>query len=251
MIHFFRRIRQGLLSQNRFSEYLLYAVGEILLVVIGILIALQINNWNENQKHIKKEQTFLKEILESLKRDLGRTKFIYNRRALVKRDAISTIIKDLNQAPLPADSILRKSLNEMTMTLSFIYDKGAYESLKSYGIDLIRNDSLRQRIVHMYENDLPIGIVFIDADREVQEEMRYKLTNELFTFRDRTLNERSQIGIPNIDYSTLKNNRAFNQLVYLERDVASNYVRRLEDKILDFEGLIHLIEVEFNKNTKL
>ncbi|MFX0556562.1 DUF6090 family protein [Maribacter sp. CXY002] len=50
MIKFFRRIRQKLLSENKFSKYLAYAIGEIVLVVIGILIALQINNWNEERK---------------------------------------------------------------------------------------------------------------------------------------------------------------------------------------------------------
>ena len=52
MIKFFRKIRQKLLTENKFSKYLLYAIGEIFLVVIGILIALQINNWNERQKNI-------------------------------------------------------------------------------------------------------------------------------------------------------------------------------------------------------
>ena len=50
MIKFFRKIRQRLLTENKFSKYLLYAIGEIILVVIGILIALQINNWNEGRK---------------------------------------------------------------------------------------------------------------------------------------------------------------------------------------------------------
>jgi hypothetical protein len=56
MIKFFRRIRQKLVTENkpalpagRFSKYLLYAIGEILLVIIGILIALQINNWNDKR----------------------------------------------------------------------------------------------------------------------------------------------------------------------------------------------------------
>ena len=49
MIKFFRRIRQKLLAENRFSKYLLYAIGEIILVVIGILLALQINTWNEQR----------------------------------------------------------------------------------------------------------------------------------------------------------------------------------------------------------
>lgn len=46
----FRLIRLNMLSENRFTRYLIYASGEIILVVIGILIALQINNWNENRK---------------------------------------------------------------------------------------------------------------------------------------------------------------------------------------------------------
>jgi hypothetical protein len=50
MIKFFRKIRQRLLSGNKFSKYLIYAIGEIILDVIGILIALSINNWNENRK---------------------------------------------------------------------------------------------------------------------------------------------------------------------------------------------------------
>ncbi|MEJ2163255.1 MAG: DUF6090 family protein, partial [Robiginitalea sp.] len=50
MIRFFRQIRQRLLIDNKFSKYLLYAVGEILLVVIGILIALQVGSWNEDRK---------------------------------------------------------------------------------------------------------------------------------------------------------------------------------------------------------
>lgn len=59
MIKFFRRIRQQLLSENKFSKYLIYAIGEIILVVIGILIALQINNWNENRKTKIKEQNLI------------------------------------------------------------------------------------------------------------------------------------------------------------------------------------------------
>ena len=50
MIKFFRKIRYNLMEQNKTGNYFKYAIGEIVLVVIGILIALQINNWNENRK---------------------------------------------------------------------------------------------------------------------------------------------------------------------------------------------------------
>tara|TARA_R110002124_G_scaffold17532_3_gene73177 strand:+ start:29442 stop:30233 length:792 start_codon:yes stop_codon:yes gene_type:complete len=62
MIKFFRHIRQSLISENKFSKYILYAFGEIILVVIGILIALQINNWNETRMERSNEQKILKQL---------------------------------------------------------------------------------------------------------------------------------------------------------------------------------------------
>lgn len=69
MINLFKKIRQRLVQENRFTRYLLYAIGEIFLVVIGILIALQINNWNEEQKLISKERELLIYVLENIKTD--------------------------------------------------------------------------------------------------------------------------------------------------------------------------------------
>jgi hypothetical protein len=62
MISFFRKIRQKLLSQNRVTRYLAYAIGEIILVVFGILIALQINTWNEERKNSQTEQKLLRQL---------------------------------------------------------------------------------------------------------------------------------------------------------------------------------------------
>ncbi|MEO9887119.1 MAG: DUF6090 family protein [Balneola sp.] len=66
MLKFFRKIRQKLLSENKFSKYLIYAIGEIILVVIGILIALQINNWNEQRNTREKELVYLNGIRNDL-----------------------------------------------------------------------------------------------------------------------------------------------------------------------------------------
>ena len=66
MLKLFRRIRQDLITANKFSKYFLYALGEIFLVVIGILIALQINNWNQNRIDSKIEKQLLTELLENL-----------------------------------------------------------------------------------------------------------------------------------------------------------------------------------------
>src|SRR5210317_1036723 len=70
MIKFFRHIRQNLIMENKTGNYLKYAIGEIVLVVIGILLALQINNWNEFNKERESEKIILNEIRDNLKFDL-------------------------------------------------------------------------------------------------------------------------------------------------------------------------------------
>jgi len=69
MIRFFRTIRKKLIEEDNVRKYLLYAVGEILLVVIGILIALQINNWNENRKNRILENEYYCRFLENSVQD--------------------------------------------------------------------------------------------------------------------------------------------------------------------------------------
>lgn len=66
MIKFFRKIRQQFITENRFGKYLFYAIGEIILVVIGILIAMQINNWNE----LRKQELEVRQYLERIEIDL-------------------------------------------------------------------------------------------------------------------------------------------------------------------------------------
>ena len=70
MIKFFRKIRQQLLSHYRFSKYMIYAIGEIILVVIGILIALQINNWNEGRIEQRQITEYAHALIKDLERDL-------------------------------------------------------------------------------------------------------------------------------------------------------------------------------------
>jgi hypothetical protein len=69
MIKFFRKIRQNLLMQNKTGKYFRYALGEIVLVMIGILLALQVNNWNENRKAKINEVVLVKQLLEDAKTD--------------------------------------------------------------------------------------------------------------------------------------------------------------------------------------
>ena len=69
MIKFFRRIRYDLMEKNKTGKYFKYAIGEIVLVVIGILIALQINNWNESRKKEQVEKQVLKSLFQEIEKD--------------------------------------------------------------------------------------------------------------------------------------------------------------------------------------
>jgi hypothetical protein len=85
MIKFFRKIRYDLMEKNKTGKYLKYAIGEIVLVVIGILIALQINNWNESRKENFKEREILSYTIENLKSDsLSLVKLIDNATRILK-----------------------------------------------------------------------------------------------------------------------------------------------------------------------
>ena len=70
MIKFFRKTRYVLMEKNKTGKYFKYAIGEIILVVIGILIALQINNWNENRINKNKFEAYLDEMIIDLKLDV-------------------------------------------------------------------------------------------------------------------------------------------------------------------------------------
>jgi sensor domain CHASE-containing protein len=71
MIKFFRKIRYDLMEKNKTGKYFKYAIGEIILVVIGILIALSINNWNQSQKEKQIETQYLNNIVRDLNEQLN------------------------------------------------------------------------------------------------------------------------------------------------------------------------------------
>jgi hypothetical protein len=156
MIKFFRRIRQNLLSECKTGKYLQYAIGEIILVVIGILIALQINNWNEERKIKQKETIVLKELLTSISSDLTAYK-IHTDPSLERKangiDSLSAYIFGKRQIK---NSNFNNFYTNMSQDVFLRFDDGPFEDLKSSGLDIIRNDSLRTVINNTYTVKLPL-----------------------------------------------------------------------------------------------
>lgn len=150
MIKFFRHIRRSLVRENKMGKYFKYAIGEIVLVVIGILIALQINNWNEDKKLIKQEIKALREIREGFKADT--LDLSINIMALRKASSSGLLLLNELNSNRPYHDSLSRHFSSSIIYTRLISNDGPYEVLKVKGLDLISNDSLRKRIINMHDN---------------------------------------------------------------------------------------------------
>lgn len=153
MISLFRKLRQSLLKQQKITQYLAYAIGEIFLVVIGILIALQINTWNELRKIRQYEVKMLKELKATLERDRG---YLSSQipRLTNKQNAANRLLLMLENKEENLDT-LNKYFSNLRFEVLFQYNSGAYGSIKSGGIDKISNDSIRAKMAGIYEFLIP------------------------------------------------------------------------------------------------
>ncbi|MDT0620744.1 DUF6090 family protein [Croceitalea vernalis] len=157
MLKFFRKTRQVLLSKGETGKYLKYALGEIILVVIGILIALQINNWNENKKEHEKELAFLKEINLDFKSNKVQLDSInrYNEVSLHAAVRLLAIVQtfDLKNPKFDKSNIQFKDsigyyYGLMWRNKSFNPKNGSVQALlNSSSFDLIVNDTLRRNLI--------------------------------------------------------------------------------------------------------
>ena len=152
MLTFFRRIRKGLLEGGRTSKYLLYAIGEIALVVFGILIALQINNWNEEQKAQRYEYKLLGELLNNLSFDIEHnTRKIENNKST--KASCEIIVHHLTENLPFHDSLEYHFANAHNWNIAIIRDN-AYQNAKTYGLDFISDDTIKRELSWTYEANI-------------------------------------------------------------------------------------------------
>jgi len=149
MLRFFRTLRQRLLAENRTSRYLLYAIGEIVLVVIGILIALQINNWNELRLKRQDEYVLLEELYATLIGDLDHQQFEISVNTS-SREAIALLLGTMERNEPFTDSL--------PLVFSRAHNRGhglirphAYEKAKAHGLEFLETDSLKELLTWTYE----------------------------------------------------------------------------------------------------
>jgi len=149
MINIFRKIRKQLANKNKPLKYMRYAIGEIILVVIGILLALQINNWNEKRKERLTERI----LLISLKEDMSRNKNLIESNIsglhfILKR--IETLLNAYSNKLVYNDTLnsyFHSARVFPESQLSFV----AFNEIKTKGTDIIVSTILRKKIVDLFE----------------------------------------------------------------------------------------------------
>ena len=153
MIKFFRHIRKQLLGEGKTGKYLKYAIGEILLVVLGILIALQINNWNENNKNEKEANFQLLKLKDNLNADRTQLKAAIFSDSLYI-DNLTYCVRVLsNEIEAPLEKFLNR-FQTMSTIMNFNQTRGAFDGLVSSGkIELINNQTLLDALFSYYNSN--------------------------------------------------------------------------------------------------
>ncbi len=246
MIKFFRHLRRSLLMEHKTSQYLKYAIGEIVLVVIGILIALQINNWNEDRKLNQLEKTYLNRLVDETKKDI--LTFTNEIQRLEKNNEKIVNLSNVFKVESNSDSLLVRVTNEY-MIYGTIYpvfnpSTSTFEDLSSTGnISVITNTEIRERIVGHYED-----YQFVELNFQQDYNWATPIDAPLFTDTDAlkfdTYN--TSFLFPNTSMENLAKEIKRNKDIYL-RNAALHYwmnkdcilqLKQIKDKTITLNNLL-------------
>ncbi|SDQ73960.1 DUF6090 family protein [Flagellimonas zhangzhouensis] len=158
----FRKTRKKLVDTHRVKKYLLYAIGEIILVVIGILLALQINNWNENNKQQREVENALVEIKNDLLLDQKVLHDALNRKN-EEYHKQQTVIDILDHKKAMVEDF-DKLLGYLMLKHNVEFTKNGFDLLKDMGIGKIKDDGFRSKLTSYYDLSLPRIQAEIDDD---------------------------------------------------------------------------------------
>lgn len=168
-----------MLAENKFSKYLIYAMGEIFLVVLGILIALQINNWNENQKTDAK----IKSVLKALKSDLALDTLLIKQRLpfIVEQFELNESLRARVAKPgATADTLIQIMRHEFNpnWSVQIIFNTNTYNSLNQTALIENLSDSLKTSIKNFYNKKFSLK----DRVEKTTNDYREKVTSYVNTY---------------------------------------------------------------------
>ena len=244
MIPFFRKIRKKLADDNKPIKYLRYAIGEIVLVVIGILIALQINNWNENKKTEVEEVKLLTNIHVDLQKTLEELESAVE----FNKSTIDEIIKIeyYSKNELPYSDELNYSFGVLPYFYASFITNSSYKSLQATGLGILKNDLLKDKIVTMYDVDLE-NILDYNQD---ENQSRSDIVAPFYAKNLRYLDKSVYDAKPN-NYKNLIKDAEFLNILSLIKRQRKRGVEKFEHVITPLNNLIDELNTELNSRRKL
>ena len=240
MIPFFRKIRKKMADDNRPLQYARYAIGEIVLVVVGILIALQINTWNEERKNKSLEYLILTELKKNIDFDLKEmdTLKIKLNRGIRSNQYVSNSLS----SDRPYHDSLNVHFGRAMVYFDMSFHKGIYETIKSSGSHLINDETLRFEINNYYDysiRDMEDGFI------EVRDDFyNYMLTYLREDFKYYTS---SNMEAEPRDFQNLKQNETYKLSLGIFLDVRKMNLRKLNRTIKESSELVVLIDQRLDK----
>lgn len=235
-----------MLTENNIGKYLTYAIGEIILVVIGILIALSINNWNENRKAKILEKSILIELRKSMHSDIENQ--IRPNILQLDRDLnnVKIIKRVLNNELSYHDSISQK-FRSLMFSKSFKWEVTAYKILENQGIKIIRNPKLKESILKNYNMRYPEAKDFLQNFSNNLNLFFRPVMRSNFAFE---YSENLSTKYTPLDITGLKSNQEFKNAVntaFLNFSYNLKAHRDLEKEILETINLIDIELKSFNE----
>jgi type II secretory pathway pseudopilin PulG len=247
MINFFRKIRKKLSDDNMPLKYMRYAIGEIVLVVIGILIALSINNWNEYKKERKQERKVLTELLTSLENNFNRMiSDSINRSNWNKSSDI--VINSLEQGATYSDTLNKHFQNARKPGTNLSLSYAGYEGLKNIGYNIITSDTLRKNIVELFELTHKTLLEEMEYFESFQPD-RQTYIDRLFSYEYYKFNPNDPFNLPLYpnNYTVLIQDSIYLPMiksVTIQRNIISVL---LHDNLKETQRMISLIKNELNE----
>ena len=251
MIKFFRKIRKKLLTENKFSKYLLYAIGEIILVVVGILIALQINNSNDQRIDKTREIKYLTNIKIDLNEDIESLDYNIEFREKKSRGT-QKIIEQINGMPIEDLTEATYNVINTLYQEKFQPSNVTYNDLVSSGnMNLISNDSIK---IDLFELSLLYQRNSFGIEHETKEYEEF-ISKPIYKFADIEHMKPVFLGIKTAEESNISEKdfeELFKSKEYKNGCVVSNWTT---EEMLEIykniraksERIIALIEIELEK----
>jgi hypothetical protein len=223
------------------GRYFKYAIGEIILVVIGILLALQINNWNEAKKNDKIEVSILHELLNDSKTNLTSLEedIELNRKAIQS----NLLITDFLTAGKDYHDSLDVHFGFIQYNTQFTVNTGGFENLKSRGFEFISNDTLRKSIIDLYDGWYDFVNDLGDINNKISIEQFHPKYKPFFKNYKRVLME-NYVSFTPANYNALIKNEEFLKLIYDQKYNNEFTIQALESTIIEIEAIINSLETE-------